>query len=44
MSQEQKEKIRETSKGIFWWNNGVVEIKSKNCPDGFVRGRIRKNI
>lgn len=48
-SEEWKQKRREKSllnpihKGTFWWNNGIIEIRSKDNPgDGFVKGRIRK--
>lgn len=28
------------STGMHWWNNGVENIFSKECPEGFVAGRI----
>lgn len=28
--------------GVFWWNNGQTEIKSRICPDGFTRGRVKR--
>jgi len=39
-SEETKKKISDVRKGIHWYNNGIVEIMSKECPDGFVRGRL----
>ena len=27
-------------KGTNWYNNGVISILAKTCPDGFVPGRI----
>ena len=31
-------------KGSFWWNNGVINKRSKECPgDGWFRGTV-KNI
>jgi len=39
-SEETKRKIGEAKKGALWWNNGVKNIRSKECPgDGWVRGR-----
>ena len=26
--------------GMVWWNNGVVEVKRRTQPEGFVRGRL----
>ena len=35
--------ITKGSKGLHWYNNGIVEISSKTCPKGFVPGRLKKN-
>ncbi len=54
-SEEWKQKIKEIwsvephpHKNRFWWNNGIVQIRSKDKPgDDFVRGRlnyVRSNI
>ena len=35
--------VSEGRKGIssgLWFNNGIENIKSKECPDGFFRGRL----
>ena len=29
-------------KGTQWFNNGVKSIRAKECPEGFVKGRIKK--
>ena len=29
--------------GVFWWTNGKTNIRSKVCPEGFVRGRTLRN-
>lgn len=46
-SKEWKKKMSEImkgksnpSKGSFWFNNGKINIRSKECPEGFVPGRI----
>lgn len=38
-----KQKLREANLGLYYWNDGNTEIKSKECPgENFVRGRIKK--
>ena len=45
---EHKHKISKALKGkphtweryYHWFNNGVINVKAKECPEGFVRGRI----
>ena len=46
-SEEWKKKISDAhkgkpcpSKGSCWFNNGKINIRSKECPEGFVPGRI----
>ena len=29
-------------KGNVFWNNGVINVRARECPDGFVRGIKRK--
>ena len=47
-SEETKKKLSEKSKGntytkgTHWYNNGKVNIMSKECPDGFIPGMLRK--
>ena len=50
-SEEAKEKMREVQKGKniwtrgrHWYNNGKINIRAKECPDGFTPGRLRKTI
>lgn len=26
---------------MFWWNNGVINMRSSTQPEGFIRGRIK---
>ena len=40
-SEEHKNKIGEASKGRHWFNNGIKNIMSKECPPCFVPGRIK---
>jgi hypothetical protein len=40
-----REKMKAARTGIFWWTDGVTDIKSKKCPgDNFSRGRSSKNL
>ena len=27
---------------LHWWNNGKNEVKCQICPDGYVKGRLKK--
>lgn len=40
-SDDTKRKISEARKGKHWYNNGVLNIQAKECPEGFVKGRLR---
>ena len=48
ISEEHKKKVSEASKGnknvrrTRWYNNGKISKRAKECPDGFVPGRIKK--
>ena len=48
-SEETRKRISEAlngknnwTKGTNWYNNGVKSIRAKTCPEGFVKGRIKK--
>ena len=41
-TEETLRKMREAKKGTRWYNNGKINIMSKECPDGFTPGRLRK--
>lgn len=28
-------------KGTHWFNNGEIDIRTKECPEGFVSGRLK---
>lgn len=40
-SEEHKKKIAEAKKGKHWYNNGKINIRAKECPNGFIPGRIK---
>lgn len=35
-----KELLKEANIGLYYWNNGEIEVHSKEQPDGFSRGRL----
>ena len=39
---ETRQNISLHNKGYHWFNNAHIEIKAKECPDGFVKGRLQK--
>lgn len=42
-SEEHKHNISEAMKCLKWWNNGVKQVRAKECPGpGFTRGRTKK--
>ena len=48
LSEETKKKMREAKKGkniwtrgMHWYNNGKINTMAKECPEGFVPGRLR---
>lgn len=40
-SEETKKKMGEAKKGMRWYNNGKINTMAKECPEGFVPGRIK---
>ena len=42
ISAETRRKIGETKKDMRWFNNGKINIRAKECPDGFTPGQLRK--
>jgi hypothetical protein len=34
-------KISESHKDKHWYNNGIIEFQVKECPDGFIKGRLK---
>ena len=41
-SDNTKKKLREARKGKNWYNNGKINILSKECPDGFTPGMLKR--
>lgn len=35
-----KQLLREANEGLYYWNNGKIEIHSKEAPKGFSRGKL----
>ena len=40
-SEETKKRMSEAKKGMRFFNNGKINIRAKECPEGFVPGRLR---
>lgn len=37
------EKAAKSNRGKYWWNNGIIEVKSELSPgEDFIRGRLKK--
>ena len=41
-SEETRRKLREANKGMRFFNNGKINTMAKECPDGFVPGRLKR--
>ena len=39
-SEKTRRKMSKAHIGKHWYNNGVVSVLARECPDGFVKGRI----
>lgn len=42
LDEKTKEKLRLKAIGLHWFNNGIKTIRARECPEGFVAGRICK--
>lgn len=42
LKSETKEKLRESSAGRRFYNNGVINVFVRECPKGFVKGKLMK--
>lgn len=36
--------IRDGNRGYHWYNDGKIEVKAKECPEGFTKGRLPKGV
>ena len=43
LSEEAKQKLSESRKGRCWFNNGIKNVFARECPEGFVKGRLKHN-
>lgn len=41
LSDETKLKLSEVRKGMKFWNNGIINVRSRECPVGFVAGKLK---
>ena len=41
-NKEAKKKIGSAMKKLYWYNNGETNTRAKDCPPGFIPGRLRK--
>ena len=41
-SESHRKKLSEALKGKHLYNNGVISVLARECPEGFVKGRIKK--
>ena len=42
LSEAHKQKDREAILGLKYWNNGIKNVRARECPEGFVKGMIKK--
>ena len=40
-SAEARKKMSESKKGSYFFNNGVICVRAKTCPEGFVPGMLK---
>ena len=44
LSEEAKQKLSDAFKALHWFNNGIITVRAKSCPEGFVKGRLKKSV
>lgn len=40
ITEEIKQKMRSSTIGLKWYNDGVNEVRVRECPSGFIQGRL----
>lgn len=43
LSAEHKAKDSEAMLGMKFWNNGRVNVRARECPEGFTAGRMKRS-
>ena len=43
LSEESKKKMAVAFKALHWFNNGIKNVRARECPSGFVKGRLKRN-
>lgn len=41
LPQETRDKMSIAKRGQCWWNNGIKNVRAKECPKGFVKGMLK---
>lgn len=41
-SEETRKRMSEANKGVHFFNNGEINIRAKECPDGFTPGMLKR--
>ena len=41
-SNETKNKLSNSFKGLCFFNNGEINIRARECPQGFIKGRLKR--
>lgn len=39
-SESTKNKLKQLVSGLSWYNNGEISVRRKECPEGFIPGRL----
>ena len=42
LSDDHKQKMSDAMKRLLWFNNGIKSVRTKSCPEGFVKGMLKQ--